>query len=131
MSALAPLLTPPRRSLNGSLIVNPWDKFAVADAIHEALTMDPETRKGNFNKLSRYVNKHTASWWGMSCVVESGSSGKAWSDSVTFVLTRISSACPQLRLGVSRAQQLRKRIADSSPRSLNRIEIGKVGTSQP
>jgi trehalose 6-phosphate synthase len=48
--------------------VNPWDKFAVADAIHEALTMDPETRKGNFNKLSRYVNKHTASWWGMSCV---------------------------------------------------------------
>lgn len=40
------------QSLNGSLIVNPWDKFAVADAIHEALTMPAETRKVNFEKLS-------------------------------------------------------------------------------
>lgn len=58
------------QSLNGSLIVNPWDKFAVADSIHEALTMPSETRKGNFEKLSRYVDKHTASWWGSSFVNE-------------------------------------------------------------
>ncbi|PWN43318.1 Alpha,alpha-trehalose-phosphate synthase [Ceraceosorus guamensis] len=58
------------QSLNGSLIVNPWDKFAVADAIHEALTMASVTRKANFDKLSRYVNKHTASWWGTSFVAE-------------------------------------------------------------
>lgn len=72
----APLTHPPfppslssrSRSLNGSLIVNPWDKFAVADAIHESLTMPAEVRKANFEKLSRYVGKHTASWWGMSFV---------------------------------------------------------------
>ncbi|CAO1627939.1 unnamed protein product [Parajaminaea phylloscopi] len=58
------------QSLNGSLIVNPWDKFAVADAINEALTMPSEDRKANFEKLSRYVSKHTASWWGSSFVNE-------------------------------------------------------------
>ena len=42
------VLTCIHRSLNGSLIVNPWDKFAVADAIHEALTMPIETRTTNF-----------------------------------------------------------------------------------
>ncbi|PWN92498.1 Alpha,alpha-trehalose-phosphate synthase [Acaromyces ingoldii] len=56
------------QSLNGSLIVNPWDKFAVADAIHEALTMPADARKANFEKLSRYVLKHTASHWGLSFV---------------------------------------------------------------
>lgn len=56
------------QSLNGSLIVNPWDKFAVADAIHEALTMPSETKQKNFGKLSAYVQKHTASWWGVSFV---------------------------------------------------------------
>ena len=58
------------RSLNGSLIVNPWDRFAVADAIHTALTMDWETRHTNFEKLSRYVKTHTSSWWGQSFVRE-------------------------------------------------------------
>lgn len=56
------------QSLNGSLIVNPWDKFAVADAIQEALTMPVEERKKNFAKLSNYVKKHTSGWWGMSFV---------------------------------------------------------------
>lgn len=58
------------RSLNGSLIVNPWDRFAVADAIHTALTMDAETRKANSEKLLRYVKKHTATWWGHSFIEE-------------------------------------------------------------
>lgn len=58
------------QSLNGSLIVNPWDRFAVADAIQVALTMDAETRHANFERLSSYVKKHTASWWGRSFVNE-------------------------------------------------------------
>ncbi|SNX81752.1 probable TPS1 - alpha,alpha-trehalose-phosphate synthase, 56 KD subunit [Melanopsichium pennsylvanicum] len=56
------------QSLNGSLICNPWDAFAVSDAIHEALTMPNNVRRENFEKLSRYVKKHTASWWGLSFV---------------------------------------------------------------
>ncbi|GAC95449.1 glycosyltransferase [Pseudozyma hubeiensis SY62] len=56
------------QSLNGSLICNPWDAFAVSDAIHEALTMPANIRRENFEKLSRYVKKHTASWWGLSFV---------------------------------------------------------------
>ncbi|CAD6921671.1 unnamed protein product [Tilletia controversa] len=58
------------QSLNGSLIVNPWSAADVADAIHRALTMPPDLRKANFEKLSKYVNKHTASWWGMSFVTD-------------------------------------------------------------
>lgn len=60
------------QSLNGSLIVNPWDRFAVADAIHTALTMDSETREKNAEKLLRYVKRHTASWWGRSFVEDLG-----------------------------------------------------------
>lgn len=56
------------QSLNGSLIVNPWDRFAVADAIHTALTMDHETRKANSEKLWCYVKKHTSAWWGRSFI---------------------------------------------------------------
>lgn len=56
------------QSLNGSLICNPWDAFAVSDAIHEALTMPGNVRRENFEKLSRYVHKHTATWWGLSFV---------------------------------------------------------------
>jgi trehalose-6-phosphate synthase len=39
------------QSLNGSIVVNPWDSQQVADAIHEAVTMQPETRKENQRKL--------------------------------------------------------------------------------
>jgi len=39
------------QSLNGSIVVNPWDSQQVANAIHEAVTMDPETRKENHKKL--------------------------------------------------------------------------------
>lgn len=82
------------QSLNGSLIVNPWDKFAVADAIHEALTMPHEAKHKNFEKLSAYVQKHTASWWGMSFVSDltrirverggGGGSGHSKADATAF-----------------------------------------------
>ena len=39
------------QSLNGSIVVNPWDSQQVADAIHEAVTTDPETRADNHRKL--------------------------------------------------------------------------------
>lgn len=47
------------QSLNGSIIVNPWNADEVADAILEAMTMDDELRKHNYEKLSKYVNKYT------------------------------------------------------------------------
>jgi trehalose 6-phosphate synthase len=39
------------QSLNGSIVVNPWDSQQVANAIHEAVTMDAETRSANHQKL--------------------------------------------------------------------------------
>ncbi len=39
------------QSLNGSIVVNPWDSQQVADAIHEAVTMDSEKRAENQKKL--------------------------------------------------------------------------------
>jgi len=58
------------QSLNGSLVVNPWDSQQVADAIHEAVTMDADTRKENHRKLFKYVNKYSAAFWGTSFVKE-------------------------------------------------------------
>ena len=39
------------QSLNGSIVVNPWDSQQVADAIFEAVTMPAETRAENHKKL--------------------------------------------------------------------------------
>ena len=61
------------QSLNGSLIINPWDVHSTANAIHEAMTMEPDARKANFDKLSKYVNKYTAEHWGTTFVKELGS----------------------------------------------------------
>jgi trehalose 6-phosphate synthase len=57
-------------SLNGSIIVNPvrssfedggiaetghqWNIDEVANGIHAALTMDPQARSANYEKLSQY-----------------------------------------------------------------------------
>ena len=47
------------QSLNGSLIVNPWNTEELADAIHDAVTMGEEQRAINYQKLAKYVNKYT------------------------------------------------------------------------
>ncbi|KAF8640315.1 hypothetical protein AX16_010210 [Volvariella volvacea WC 439] len=60
------------QSLNGSLVVNPWDSQQVADAIHEAVSMDLETRGENHRKLFKYVNKYSAAYWGSSFIKEMG-----------------------------------------------------------
>ncbi|KAI3633508.1 hypothetical protein MIR68_008455 [Amoeboaphelidium protococcarum] len=58
------------QSLNGSIIVNPWNTEELAESIHKALTMSDEDKKRNHEKLFKYVNKHTAAYWGLSFVNE-------------------------------------------------------------
>ena len=43
------------QSLNGSIVVNPWDSQQVANAIHEAVTMEPDTREENHKKLFKVL----------------------------------------------------------------------------
>jgi trehalose 6-phosphate synthase len=47
------------QSLNGSIIVNPWNTEELANALQEAVTMSDEQRLINFNKLDKYVSKYT------------------------------------------------------------------------
>jgi trehalose 6-phosphate synthase len=47
------------QSLNGSLIFNPWNTEELANTIHDAVTMGPEQRATNFEKLDKYVRKYT------------------------------------------------------------------------
>ncbi len=47
------------QSLNGSIIVNPWNTEELAGALQEAVTMSDEQRLINFNKLDKYVSKYT------------------------------------------------------------------------
>ncbi|KAF9973509.1 Trehalose-6-P synthase/phosphatase complex synthase subunit [Actinomortierella ambigua] len=58
------------QSLNGSIIVNPWNTHELAGAIYEAVTMPEDLRKSNHQKLFRYVTKYTAAYWGLSFVNE-------------------------------------------------------------
>lgn len=47
------------QSLNGSIIVNPWNTDELAAAYHDAVTMTSEQRAINFAKLDKYVHKYT------------------------------------------------------------------------
>src|SRR6185312_4176236 len=58
------------QSLNGSIIVNPWNTEELAQAICTAVTMSDEQRQQNHSKLFRYVNKYTAAFWGVSFIKE-------------------------------------------------------------
>jgi len=58
------------QSLNGSIIFNPWNTEELAGAIHDAVTMGSEQRSVNFEKLDKYVQKYTSSFWGKSFVSE-------------------------------------------------------------
>ncbi|KAH8117854.1 TPS1 protein [Phellopilus nigrolimitatus] len=58
------------QSLNGSIVVNPWDSQQVANAIYEAVTMDADTRAENQRKLFKYIKKYSAAFWGTSFVNE-------------------------------------------------------------
>lgn len=58
------------QSLNGAIIVNPWNTEELADAIHDAVTMGDEQRTVNFTKMYTYVKKYTSAWWGKAFVAE-------------------------------------------------------------
>lgn len=67
------------QSLNGALIVNPWNLEELADSFQEALLMDPEFKKESHSRLIKYVKKHTASFWGCNFIAEL--EVKIWSSS--------------------------------------------------
>lgn len=47
------------QSLNGSLVVNPWNTEELARAYHEAMSMDEEQKAYQFAKLYKYISKYT------------------------------------------------------------------------
>jgi trehalose 6-phosphate synthase len=46
------------QSLNGSIVVNPWDSQQVADAIYEAVTMPQDVRAEKHTKLFKVHESH-------------------------------------------------------------------------
>ncbi|KAI8616195.1 alpha, alpha-trehalose-phosphate synthase 2 [Chytriomyces sp. MP71] len=56
------------QSMNGAIIVNPWNTEELSNGMYEALTMSAKQKEENYKKLSRYVNKYTAERWGTSFV---------------------------------------------------------------
>ncbi|THC98909.1 hypothetical protein EYZ11_001622 [Aspergillus tanneri] len=47
------------QSLNGSLLVNPWNTEELARTYLEAVSMDDVRRASNYTKLSNYISKYT------------------------------------------------------------------------
>lgn len=58
------------QSLNGALIVNPWNTDELAESINEALTIPQEKRAANWEKLYKYISKYTSAYWGENFVHE-------------------------------------------------------------
>jgi len=53
------------QSLNGSIIVNPWNTEELAQAIEDAIAMSDEQRAINHVKLYKYVTRYTSQYWGL------------------------------------------------------------------
>ena len=58
------------QSLNGAIIVNPWNTDELAESINEALTVPIEKRDANWEKLYKYISKYTSAFWGENFVNE-------------------------------------------------------------
>ncbi|KAE8348623.1 glycosyl transferase [Aspergillus coremiiformis] len=58
------------QSLNGSIVVNPWNTEELADAYHEAVSISQDQRSVQFAKLYKYISKYTSAFWGQSFVAE-------------------------------------------------------------
>ncbi|OBA20209.1 alpha,alpha-trehalose-phosphate synthase [Metschnikowia bicuspidata var. bicuspidata NRRL YB-4993] len=58
------------QSLNGAMIVNPWNIDELSEAIRESLTLPEEKKAINFNKLFDYISKYTSAFWGEHFVKE-------------------------------------------------------------
>lgn len=58
------------QSLNGALIVNPWNTEELSESILEAISLPEEKRSSNFEKMFKYISKYTAAFWGENFVKE-------------------------------------------------------------
>ncbi|CAH2354334.1 alpha,alpha-trehalose-phosphate synthase [UDP-forming] 56 kDa subunit [[Candida] railenensis] len=58
------------QSLNGAIIVNPWNTEELAESMKEALTLPEEKKSSNFEKMFGYISKYTSGFWGESFVKE-------------------------------------------------------------
>ncbi|KAI5793761.1 alpha,alpha-trehalose-phosphate synthase [Peziza echinospora] len=58
------------QSLNGSIVVNPWNTEDLATAISVALNMPEDTKRANHEKLYSYVTRYTSAFWGECFVGE-------------------------------------------------------------
>lgn len=58
------------QSLNGAIIVNPWNIEQLSEAIKESLTLPEEKKELNFEKMFACITKHTSGFWGESFVKE-------------------------------------------------------------
>ncbi|EEQ36618.1 putative alpha,alpha-trehalose-phosphate synthase [Clavispora lusitaniae] len=58
------------QSLNGAIIVNPWNIEELSEAIKEGLTLPEEKKALNFKKLFDYISKYTSGQWGETFVKE-------------------------------------------------------------
>lgn len=47
------------QSLNGSIVINPWNTEELARAYYEAVSMSEKERVANFEKLFKYISKYT------------------------------------------------------------------------
>lgn len=54
------------QSLNGSILVNPWDIEALSESFFKALTLPKPLVKRNMDTMSKYVFSNTANQWGES-----------------------------------------------------------------
>jgi len=50
-------------TLEGCLIINPWDQDECAETLQKAVTMDPEEASTNMSKANEVVQKHTSLIW--------------------------------------------------------------------
>ncbi|OJJ83821.1 glycosyltransferase family 20 protein [Aspergillus glaucus CBS 516.65] len=58
------------QSLNGSIVVNPWNTEELARAYHQAVSMGEKQKAQQFEKLYKYISKYTSAFWGQSFVAE-------------------------------------------------------------
>jgi trehalose 6-phosphate synthase len=56
------------RELRDALLVNPYDIDQVAEAIHYALTMDPEEQKGRMSRMRQTIEEHNVYRWAADLV---------------------------------------------------------------
>ncbi len=56
--------------LSDALLVNPYDTEGLAEAIHRALTMEPEERRARMTRMRSYVREHNVYRWAGTLMAE-------------------------------------------------------------